>query len=61
MYLEPEIMFLTLIVSKLWVKNEFDPEKVGQGQWSYNDLIRNIHKPTCRTQNHVSMCIIIEI
>ena len=38
-------------------KNEIDLEQVGQGQWSYNNLIRSIHKPTCRTRNHVSMRI----
>ena len=50
-------MFLSLIVSKLWAKNEFDLEKVGQGQWSYNNLIRNIDKPTHRTQNCNPICI----
>ena len=35
-------------------------KKVGQGQWPYKSLIRNIHKPTCRTQNYVSMCISYE-
>ena len=54
-------MFLSLIVSKLWVKNEFDLEKVGQGQWSYNSLIRSIQKPICRTQIHDSICVSYKI
>ena len=54
-------MLLVLIVSKLWVKNEFDLRKVGQGQWSYNIMIRNIDKPTLRTKFTILSTLVIKI